>query len=109
MASFIVCQLAYFAKSNTIYKAYQHRFRSNKLSGLFALVITEYDLEWVFVDGTCIKKHQHSSGRHEAAQSISKSIAGRAIQIHLAVDFYGTLITFRCQTLQPAILEPHMT
>lgn len=48
----------------------------------------------MFIDGTHIKAHQHSSGRHEAAQAISKSIAGRATKIHLAVDAHGNPITF---------------
>ena len=85
---------AYFGKPNTVYKAYQRWFRSNKFIGLFALVIREPDLEWVFIDGTHIKAHQHSSGRHEAAQAISKSVAGRATKVHLAVDAHGNPITF---------------
>ncbi|PKG89260.1 IS5/IS1182 family transposase, partial [Psychrobacter sp. Sarcosine-02u-2] len=75
-----------FGKPNTIYKAYQRWFRSNKLITLFALLIKDADLEWVFIDGTHIKAHQHSSGGNENLQSISKSVAGRATKIHLAVD-----------------------
>ena len=85
---------AYFGKPNTVYKAYQRWFRNNKLIGLFALVIREPDLEWVCIDGTHIKVRQHSSGRHGAAQDISKSVVGRATKIHLAVDAYGNPITF---------------
>ncbi|MGP9690074.1 IS5 family transposase, partial [Psychrobacter sp. AOP22-C1-C5] len=83
-----------FGKPNTIYKAYQRWFRSNKLITLFALLIKDADLEWVFIDGTHIKAHQHSSGGNENLQSISKSVAGRATKIHLAVDAHGNPITF---------------
>ncbi|WP_289051124.1 IS5 family transposase, partial [uncultured Psychrobacter sp.] len=38
--------------------------------------------------------HQHSSGGNENLQSISKSVAGRATKIHLAVDAHGNPITF---------------
>ncbi|ALF60513.1 IS5/IS1182 family transposase [Psychrobacter urativorans] len=55
----------YFGKPNTIYKAYQRWFRSNKLIALFALLIKDSDCEWVFIDGTHIKAHQHSSGAHD--------------------------------------------
>ncbi|WP_289048074.1 transposase, partial [uncultured Psychrobacter sp.] len=41
----------YFGKPNTIYKAYQRWFRSNKLITLFTLLIKDADLEWVFIDG----------------------------------------------------------
>lgn len=84
----------YFGKPNTIYKAYQRWFRSNKLVRLFALLIKDSDLEWVFIDGTHIKAHQHSSGSNENLQAISKSVAGRATKIHLAVDAHGNPISF---------------
>jgi transposase len=63
------------------------------LIALFTLLIKDADLEWVF-DGTHIKAHQHSSSGNENLQSISKSVAGRATKIHLAVDAHGNLITF---------------
>ena len=84
----------YFGKPNTIYKAYQRWFRSNKLITLFVLLIKDSDLEWVFIDGTHIKAHQHSSGSNENVQCISKSVAGRATKIHLAVDSHSNPITF---------------
>ncbi len=79
---------------NTVYKAYQRWFHSNKLIVLFALLIKESDLEWVFIDGTHIKAHQHSNGGNESDQAINKSVAGRATKIHLAVDAQGDPITF---------------
>ena len=84
----------YFGKPNTIYKAYQRWSRSNKLIALFTLLIKDADLEWVFIDGTHIKAHQHSSGGNENLQSISKSVAGRATKIHLAVDAHGNPLSF---------------
>ena len=83
-----------FGKPNTINKAYQRWSRSNKLIALFTLLIKDADLEWVFIDGTHIKAHQHSSGGDENAQAISKSVAGRATKIHLAVDAHGNPLTF---------------
>lgn len=53
---------AYFGKPNTVYKAYQRWFHSNKLVRLFSLLIKDTDLEWVFIDETHIKAHQHSNG-----------------------------------------------
>ena len=83
-----------FGKPNTIYKAYQRWFRINKLIGLFALLIKDSDLEWVFIDGAHIKAHQHSSGGNENLQGISKGVAVRATKIHLAIDAHGNPITF---------------
>ena len=61
---------------------------------LFALLIKDSDLEWVFIDGTHVKAHQHSSGGNENMQGISKSVAERASKIHLAVDAHGNPINF---------------
>ena len=85
---------SYFGKPNTVYKACQCWFRSNKLIALFTLLIKDSDLEWIFIDGTHIKAHQHSSGGNERLQGISKSVAGRATKIHLAVDSHGNPSTF---------------
>ena len=57
------------------------------------MLIKDSDLEWVFIDGTHIKAHQNSSGGHERVQAISKSVAGSATKIHLAVDAHGNSIT----------------
>lgn len=48
----------------------------------------------MFIDGTHIKAHQYSSGGNDIDQAISKSVAGRATKIHLAVDAHGNPITF---------------
>ncbi len=85
---------AYFGKPNTVYKSYQRWSRSNKLITLFALLTKDSDLEWVFIDGTRNKVHQHSSASNENLQSISKSMAECATKIHLAVDAHGNPLTF---------------
>ena len=85
---------SYFGRPNTLYKTYQRWFRSNKLIALFFLLIKDSDHEWVFIDGTHIKAHQHSSGGNENIQSISKSMAGCATKTHLAVDAHGNPLTF---------------
>ena len=82
---------SYFGKPNTVYKACQRSFRSNKLIQLFALLIKNSDLEWVFICGTHIKAHQHSRGANETGQAISKSVAGQPTKIHLAV--YAQMLT----------------
>lgn len=48
----------------------------------------------VFTGGAHIKAHQHSSRGTEMVQAISKSVAGRAARINLAVDANGNPINF---------------
>ena len=51
-------------------------------------------MEWVFIDGSYIKAHQHSSGANSKDQAIAKSREGNTTKIHLAVDAHGNPITF---------------
>jgi hypothetical protein len=50
------------------------------------------DLEWVFIDASHIRSHQHAIGLKD--QAISRSIGGNSTKIHLAVDSNGNPIQF---------------
>lgn len=58
------------------------------------MLIKDSDLKWVFIEGTHIKALQHSIGANETAQAISKSVAGRATKIHLAMNAHSNPISF---------------
>ncbi|EPM70716.1 transposase, IS4 [Pseudomonas syringae pv. theae ICMP 3923] len=56
---------------------------------------TDPDMEWVFIDGSYAKAHQHSAGAASTQdQAIGKSRAGNTSKIHLAVDACGLPIAF---------------
>jgi hypothetical protein len=62
---------------------------------VFRALRYEPDLEWVFIDGSIIKAHQHSTGaRTGNDEGIGKSVAGNTTKIHMAVDSYGLPIEF---------------
>lgn len=53
------------------------------------------DSEWLFINGSTIRSHQHSSGaKSENDESIGKSRSGFSTKIHLAVDRYGYPVHF---------------
>lgn len=55
----------------------------------------EPDLEWVFIDGSYAKAHQHSSGAvSDDDEAIGKSRAGHTSKIHLVVDAHGLPVDF---------------
>jgi transposase len=58
--------------------------KHNKLMKIFKLISKHTDKEWIFIDGSHIRAHQHSAGLKD--QGISKSIGGNSSKIHLAVD-----------------------
>jgi hypothetical protein len=60
---------------------------TGKLLRIFKAVVLDLDLEWVFIDGSYIKAHQHSAGTAgNDCEAIGISRAGRTSKIHLAVD-----------------------
>ncbi|WP_081007491.1 IS5 family transposase, partial [Pseudomonas amygdali] len=59
-------------------------------------------MEWVFIDGSYAKAHQHSAGAASTQdQAIGKSRAGNTSKIHLAVDACGLPIAFDVTAGQP--------
>jgi hypothetical protein len=70
--------------------------RQASYSGHFDALIEESDFEWMFIDGTYIKAHQHSAGAaSRQPEAIGKNRAGHTSKIHLAVDAYGLPVSFR--------------
>lgn len=52
-------------------------------------------MEWVFIDGSYVKAHQHSAGATSGKdEAIGKSRTGNTSKIHLAVDACGLPILF---------------
>ena len=71
-----------------VYDKPEHR---NTMEGilyrLFKKLITEPDFEWIFIDGSIVKAHQHSAGANSKEdEAIGKSKGGNTSKIHLAVD-----------------------
>ena len=59
------------------------------------MLVAEPDMEWVFIDGSYAKAHQHSAGAASGSdEAIGKSRAGNTSKIHLAVDAHGLPIEF---------------
>lgn len=79
-----------FGHSNTIFKKYSRWFKNNKFMKIFKFISKRADTEWIFIDGSHVRAHQHSAGVKN--QDISKSIGGNSSKIHLAVDAHGNPI-----------------
>ncbi len=55
----------------------------------------EVDEEWVFIDGSYVKAHQHASGaRIGEERAIGISRGGNTSKIHIAADSHGNPIDF---------------
>lgn len=81
-----------FGKPDSIFKKYNRWSKKNKLMNIFKLFSQHADKEWIFIDGSHVRAHQHSAGIKN--QDISKSIGGNSSKIHLAIDSNGNPIEF---------------
>lgn len=81
-----------FGKPNSIFKKFTRWCKDSKLLRIFKLLSNHADLEWVFIDASHVRAHQHATGIKD--QAISKSVGGNSSKIHLAVDANGNPIEF---------------
>ncbi len=52
-----------------------------------SIITQDYNGEWLFIDGSVVKSHQHSSGvASHQDEAIGKSVAGNSSKIYLVVN-----------------------
>ncbi|WP_228135338.1 IS5 family transposase [Acinetobacter indicus] len=85
-----------FCPWQTAYNRF-NRWASKGLWNKFFLDLRGFlDQEWVFIDGSYIRVHQHASGaRNGFERAIGQSRGGRTTKIHLATDASGLPIDFK--------------
>ncbi|WFQ79415.1 IS5 family transposase [Xenorhabdus sp. SF857] len=84
-----------FGKWNTLFKRFNAWSKKGVFDLLFKLLSKNTDTEWLFIDGSIVRAHQHSSGAASTEdEAIGKSRGGRSTKIHLAVDSYGLPVHF---------------
>jgi transposase len=74
-----------------VQRVVQERF----VGEIFFVLRGEIDSEWVFIDGSYVRAHQHASGaRRGAERAIGRSRGGNTTKIHMAADAHGHPIDF---------------
>jgi transposase len=86
---------AEFGRWNTIYRLFNLWSKKGVWQNILSFFRQHIDSEWIFIDGSIVKAHQHATGSQgEEPQAIGKSVAGNTTKIHLAVDSCGNPIDF---------------
>lgn len=84
-----------FGGWSRVYKRFNAWSTAGKWLKVFQALVTDPDMEWIFIDGSYAKAHQHSAGAAGGMdQAIGKSRAGNTSKIHLAVDACGLPVVF---------------
>ena len=90
-----------FGKWNTIYRRFLLWSRKGVTRQLFELMSKDNDSEWIFIDSSIVKAHQHSTGASRLSdEHIGKSVAGNTTKIHLAVDSFGLQLILILQVVK---------
>lgn len=84
-----------FGLWNSIFKKFNAGSDQGKWIKLFGALVEEADMEWLFMDGSYIRDHQHCTGASkESTEAIGKSRGGNTTKIHLSVDACGLPVGF---------------
>ncbi len=84
-----------FGKWSAIFRRFNLWSRKVILLNLFNSLSNETDSEWLVIDGSIVRAHQHSTGaRTKSDEAIGKSRGGNSTKIHLIVDSDGLPVHF---------------
>ncbi|OCG37486.1 MULTISPECIES: IS5 family transposase [unclassified Gilliamella] len=84
-----------FGEWSTVYRRFNLWSKKGILVDIFKHLSQLADFEWVFLDSSIIRAHQHSTGAAtEHCEQIGQSCGGNSTKIHLAVDSGGLPICF---------------
>jgi len=84
-----------FGQWSAIFRRFNLWSKKGVLNLLFNDLSKDTDSEWLFIDGSVVRAHQHSSGAvSKKDESIGRSRGGLSTKIHLAVDSFGLPVYF---------------
>ncbi len=86
----------YFGHWNSVFQRFRRWVRSSVFDQIFQALSVDADFEYVIVDGTIIRVHQHGTGASGGTlnQAIGRSRGGLTTKIVALVDALGNLVRF---------------
>jgi len=92
-----------FGKWDTVYHRFNEWCKKGVWQRVFAAV-QDPDLEWLMLDSTVIRAHQHAAGMNggDDDQALGRSRGGFGTKVHVAVDSLGNPVTVHLSPGQDA-------
>ena len=85
-----------FGNWNSVFQRFRRWVRSGVFDQMFEALSADADFEYVIVDGTIVRVHQHGTGAKGGTktQAIGRSRGGLTTKIVALVDALGNLVRF---------------
>ncbi|WP_425394823.1 IS5 family transposase [Chondromyces crocatus] len=84
-----------FGPWQTVFNRFDRWSKTGKWQRLFKVLQTDIDDEWISIDSTIVRAHQHGGGkRGSQGQCIGRSRGGLSTKVHLTVDALGLPLDF---------------
>ncbi len=84
-----------FGDWSAIFRRFNLWSKKGVLAYMFEILSRDSDTQWLFLDGSIVKTHQHGCGAaSDHDEAIGKSRGGNSTKIHLAVDSGGLPVYF---------------
>ena len=78
-----------FGDWKIVYQRFNRWAKSGVFERVFKLLASDHDNEYMMIDATIMRAHQHSAGAQDGAQAIGRSRGGLTTKIHVLVDALG--------------------
>lgn len=80
-----------FGKWKSVHQRFSRWAKSGVFEGIFKLLASDADTEYMMIDATIVRAHQHSAGarKDNGPQAIGRSRGGLTTKIHALVDALG--------------------
>jgi transposase len=80
-----------FGHWKSVHQRFGRWAKSGVFDRIFKLLASDHDNEYMMIDATIVRAHQHSAGarKKNGAQAIGKSRGGLTTKIHALVDALG--------------------
>ncbi len=80
-----------FGDWKIVYQRFNRWAKSGVFKRVFRLLASDHDNEYMMIDATIVRAHQHSAGakKKDGAQAIGRSRGGLTTRIHALVDALG--------------------
>jgi transposase len=83
-----------FGNWNSVFQRFRRWAKGGAFDRIFQVLSEDADFEYVIIDGTIVRVHQHGTGARGGAQAIGRSRGGLTTKIVAVVDALGNLVRF---------------